>query len=179
MVNDEDGNPRELVGAWADITESKRAEQAALEANIQLQDTKRYLTRLIESSTDAIIATDKDGKVVLFNEGAETLLGYRADEVIGHPSSELYASEEHAKDVLREMRKRGGTVAGFDEHAQDQGRHQHSGADLRLGAVRRARRGGGHGRLRHRPARRASTRRKSSARRTTNWKSALTSAPPS
>ncbi len=80
----------------------------------ELQDTKRYLTRLIESSTDAIVATDKDGKVVLFNEGAETLLGYRAAEVIGRPSSELYASEEHAKDVLREMRKRGGTVAGFD-----------------------------------------------------------------
>ena len=114
VVNDEDGNPRELVGAWADITESKHAEQAALDANIQLQDTKRYLTRLIESSTDAIVATDKDGKVVLFNEGAETLLGHRAADVIGHPSSELYASEEHAKDVLREMRKRGGTVAGFD-----------------------------------------------------------------
>ncbi len=114
MVADEDGNPRELVGAWADISESKRAEQAALEANIELQDTKRYLTRLIESSTDAIIATDKEGKVVLFNEGAETLLGYRADEVIGRPTSELYESEDHAKDVLREMRKRGGTVAGFD-----------------------------------------------------------------
>ena len=55
------------------------AEQAALKANIELQDTKRYLTRLIESSTDAIIATDKEGNVVLFNEGAETLLGYRAE----------------------------------------------------------------------------------------------------
>jgi PAS domain S-box-containing protein len=114
VINDEDGSPRELVGAWADITESKRAEQAALDANSQLQDTKRYLTRLIESSTDAIVATDKDGKVVLFNEGAETLLGHHAADVIGHPSAELYASEEHAKDVLREMRKRGGTVAGFD-----------------------------------------------------------------
>ena len=64
---------------------ASEAEQAALKANIELQDTKRYLTRLIESSTDAIIATDKDGKVVLFNEGAETLLGYRAAEVIGQP----------------------------------------------------------------------------------------------
>jgi PAS domain S-box-containing protein len=98
----------------ADITESKRAEQAALDANIQLQDTKRYLTRLIESSTDAIIATDKEGKVVLFNEGAEALLGYRAAEFIDRPTSDLYESEDHAKDVLREMRKRGGTVAGFD-----------------------------------------------------------------
>ena len=31
VVNDDDGQPLELVGAWADITESKQAEQAALE----------------------------------------------------------------------------------------------------------------------------------------------------
>ena len=114
VVKDADGRPRELVGAWADITESKRTEQAVLEANIELQDTKRYLTRLIESSTDAIIATDKKGNVVLFNEGAESLLGYRAEEVIGRPTSNLYESEDHSKDVLREMRKRGGSVAGFE-----------------------------------------------------------------
>ncbi len=114
VVSDENGHPRELVGAWADITESKRAEQAALSANIELQDTKRYLTRLIESSTDAIIATDKDDKVVLFNEAAETLLGYQIDEMIGKSPADLYASEEQAKEVAREMRKRGGTVAGYD-----------------------------------------------------------------
>jgi adenylate cyclase len=114
VVNDEGGDPGELVGAWADISESKRAEQAALQANIELQDTKRYLTRLIESSTDAIIATDKDDKVVLFNEGAETLLGYRVDEVIGKRPGALYASEEQAQEVAREMRKRGGTVAGYE-----------------------------------------------------------------
>jgi PAS domain S-box-containing protein len=114
VVNDEDGHPRELVGAWADITESKQSEQAALEANTELQDTKRYLTRLIESSTDAIIATDKEGNVVLFNEGAETLLGYRSDEVIGRNATELYSDEERAREVAREMRKRGGTVAGFE-----------------------------------------------------------------
>jgi len=114
VVNDEDGRPLELVGAWADITETKRAEQAAIKANVELQDTKRYLTRLIESSTDAIIATDQEGKVVLFNEGAETLLGYRAEDVIGRNTSDLYETEDTAKDVLREMRKRGGTVAGFE-----------------------------------------------------------------
>ena len=114
VVNDEDGHPCELVGAWADITENKRTEQAALKANTELQDTKRYLTRLIESSTDAIIATDRRGNVVLFNEGAEALLGYRASDVIGRRATDLYGSEEHAKEVAREMRKRGGTVAGFE-----------------------------------------------------------------
>ena len=73
----------ELVGAWADITERKQAEQKAVETNAALQEAKRYLTRLIDSSTDAIISTDMAGHVVFFNEGAETLLRYREEEAIG------------------------------------------------------------------------------------------------
>ena len=114
VIHDEAGRPAELVGAWADITERKRAEQEALKANAELQETKRYLTRLIQSSPDAIISTDREGNVVLFSEGAETMLGYRADEVIGRHVAMLYGSPERANDVLREIRKRGGTVAGFE-----------------------------------------------------------------
>jgi PAS domain S-box-containing protein len=51
-----------------DPLEAKQAEPVALEA-------KQYLTRLIDSSPDAIISTDKDGNVVFFSERAETLLG--------------------------------------------------------------------------------------------------------
>ena len=83
VMHDEAGRPLELVGAWADITERKQAEQKALETNAALQETKRYLTRLIDSSTDAIISTDMEGNVVFFNEGAETLLRYREEEIIG------------------------------------------------------------------------------------------------
>lgn len=108
------GRPLELVGAWADITTRKIAEQAALDANARLQETKRSLSRLIESSPDAIISTDKDGNIVLFNEGAETLLGYRADEIVGQDLARIYGGEAGANEVLREMRKRGGTVSGFD-----------------------------------------------------------------
>src|SRR6516164_8184833 len=114
VIKGENDQPLELVGAWADISQSKNAEQKALKANAELQETKRYLTRLIESSTDAIVATDKQGNIVLFNEGAEILLGYRPEDVIGKPWRQLYDSEDHAKDLLREMRKRGGTVAAFE-----------------------------------------------------------------
>src|SRR6185437_6023751 len=114
VVYDDAGRPLELVGAWADITEHKKAEQLALAANAEIQETKRYLTRLIESSPDAIIATDKQGNIVLFNEGAESLLGYRAEDVIGRPTIDLYDSEERARDILIEMRKRGGTASGYE-----------------------------------------------------------------
>ena len=80
---------RQRVGALE--AERKQAELVALE-------TKRYLTRLIDSSTDAIISTDKEGKVVLFNEGAQALLGYRADEVFGRRVSVLYGGEAGANE---------------------------------------------------------------------------------
>ena len=114
VVYDEAGQPLEFVGAWADITQRKQAEQTALEANLELLETKRSLSRLIESSPDAIISTDQDEKVVLFNEGAEVLLGYRANEIIGQSVTLLYGGEAGANEVMREMRKRGGSISGFD-----------------------------------------------------------------
>jgi PAS domain S-box-containing protein len=111
VVYDDDGHPLELVGAWADITKRKQAEQVAIEA-------KHYLTRLIESSPAAIISTNKEGNVVLFNQGAETLLGYRPEEVSGRPVSVLYGGKVRANDVVREVHKRGGTVSGFESALQ-------------------------------------------------------------
>ena len=111
VIYDDAGRPLELVGAWADITDSKHAQQAAIEA-------QRYLTSLIESSSDAIVSTDKDGKIVRINESAERMFGYRAKEVIGQPATMLYGSEVAAKEVLREMRKRGGTVSALDSVAR-------------------------------------------------------------
>ncbi len=108
-----EGQPA-VLAVLRDTTERKRAEEELLAANVELQETRRYLERLIESSTDAIISTDKEGTVVLFNEGAEFLLGYRAEEVVDRRVSELYESEERAKEVMREMRKRGGTASGFE-----------------------------------------------------------------
>ena len=114
VVYDEAGQPLEFVGAWADITQRKQAEQTGLAPGLHLLETKRSLSRLIESSPDAIISTDQEGNVVLFNEGAEVMLGYRAEEVIGRHVSVLYGGEAGANEVTREMRKRGGTVSGFD-----------------------------------------------------------------
>ena len=108
-----EGQPA-VLAVLRDTTERKRAEEEILAANVELQERRRYLERLIESSTDPIISTDNEGKVVLFNEGAEAMLGYRAEEVVGQRVTILYESEEQAKEVMREMRKRGGTVSAFE-----------------------------------------------------------------
>ena len=46
------------------------------------------------------------------------MFGYRAKEVIGQPVAMLYGSEVAAKEVLREMRKRGGTVSALGSVAR-------------------------------------------------------------
>ena len=42
-----------------------------------------FQTKLIQTSNDGIIANDRLGNIIIFNEGAERVLGYRNDEVIG------------------------------------------------------------------------------------------------
>lgn len=83
-----------------DLTESKQAEEALKEACKELNNTKRHLEAIIKNSPDPVISTDKDGNVVLFNEGAEELLGYRAEDVIGRSVWELYANKEQAQEAL-------------------------------------------------------------------------------
>jgi PAS domain S-box-containing protein len=73
-----------------------------------------HLARLVAASPDAIIGADTDGKVVLFNEGAERMLGYSALEVIGRDAAELYDGPARAQEVARELRKRGGSVAALE-----------------------------------------------------------------
>jgi PAS domain S-box-containing protein len=65
----------------------------------ELRRTRAYLETLIESSPDAIITTDTEGRVALFNKGASRLLGYRPDEVIGRSVVLIYSSLEEARRV--------------------------------------------------------------------------------
>lgn len=58
-------------------------------------ETERYLvTNILDSARGiSIIVTDAAGRVVLFNQGAERLLGYDATEVIGRSTPFLHTAE--------------------------------------------------------------------------------------
>jgi PAS domain S-box-containing protein len=55
-------------------------------------DSKSFLAAAVRSSNDAIIGKTTDGTVVFWNEAAERLYGYRADEMIGRDIAVLIPS---------------------------------------------------------------------------------------
>ncbi|MBN1636470.1 MAG: PAS domain S-box protein [Deltaproteobacteria bacterium] len=52
-----------------------------------LESTNQFLTSLIESSSDAIVATDIHGMVLIFNQAAQSITGYKAEELMHHSIS--------------------------------------------------------------------------------------------
>jgi PAS domain S-box-containing protein len=86
-----------VILAFRDVTAERGLEH-------ELRSTKEFLERLIDSTVDAIIASDLRGQIILFNQGAERLFGYRARDVIGKvPVWELY-EEGGAKQIMRMLR---------------------------------------------------------------------------
>ena len=66
---------------------------------------KKYFQRLLESSSDIIIAVDNSGIVNYYNDGARTSLGYSSEEIIGENCLRIYPSIEEARRVMRAMRE--------------------------------------------------------------------------
>jgi PAS domain S-box-containing protein len=65
--------------------ELKEKETITVNAMQKIEELKNYLESLIESSADAIVATDLENIVTAWNKGAENIFGFTRDEVIGRP----------------------------------------------------------------------------------------------
>lgn len=63
-----------------------------------------YFEKLLESSPDIVVAVDREGSIVFYNDGARQTLGYASDEVRGKPVALLYPSRDEAKRVMHAMR---------------------------------------------------------------------------
>jgi len=71
------GRLQRIVSLRLDITDRKRAEDEVRRGRLLLENI------LDAASNFSFIATDVDGLITIFNEGAERLLGYRAEEMVG------------------------------------------------------------------------------------------------
>jgi PAS domain S-box-containing protein len=66
----------------------------------EIQRMLEFQTKLIQTSNDGIIANDRHGNIIIFNEGAERVLGYRRDEVIG----KIKVAQLYPPGVAQEVR---------------------------------------------------------------------------
>ena len=53
-----------------------------------------YLKRLVESSPDIIIAVDRQGTIIFYNDGARKNLGFAPEDIIGQKVTRVYPSAE-------------------------------------------------------------------------------------
>lgn len=76
-VFDFDGSLLNLTGAIIDLTEQKQTEA-------ELDNLNAYLLGVLSAASEvSIVATDMNGVIRLFNSGAENILGYSRDEMVG------------------------------------------------------------------------------------------------
>lgn len=87
---------RAVAQREATLGESERAKLRAL----------LLLEAVADSSPDAIVAKDNDGRYVLFNKGAETLTGKTAKEVLGRTDEEVFPPEIYGESLRHERQVR-------------------------------------------------------------------------
>ena len=95
-----------VLSAIRDISDRKRIEEelrrvhADLERrkDRQLRDYENRLALAVDSSQDAIIGKSLDGIITHWNKGAESIYGYKPEEVIGKSISML-APKDHSDEI--------------------------------------------------------------------------------
>lgn len=100
-----------VVSTIRNTTERKRVQE-------ELRVSEERFRRLVAEVKDyAIFMLDPEGKVRTWNEGAERIKGYRADEIIGRDYSCFYASEDIERGKPGEQLK----LAAREGRSEDEG----------------------------------------------------------
>ena len=90
------GNLKGTLNVFEDISESEKAEEAS-----------RRLAAIVESSDDAILGKDTNGVIMSWNQSAERLFGYRAQEIIGESVTRLIPPDRYDEEsnILQRIRR--------------------------------------------------------------------------
>jgi diguanylate cyclase (GGDEF)-like protein/PAS domain S-box-containing protein len=108
LIRDPRGRAIEIIGSWQDITERKGIEQA-------LFQEKELAQNVLQSIGDAVITTDAAGQIQYINPIAAQITGWRADQAIGLPLSQVFrtvneVTREMAENLVEKVRSSGKVV---------------------------------------------------------------------
>jgi len=76
-------------------------ERVIQETNKELVKRHELEHNIIQTSMDGIIANDRQGKIIIFNEGAERIYGYTREEAI----SKIHVTELYPEGQARQIKK--------------------------------------------------------------------------
>jgi len=124
-----DGQVEYVIGTGIDrTTEEKRVEE--------LRNSEAKLKGIVSIAADAIITIDEEQRIVIYNQGAEDVFGWRRDEALGKPLDILLpeffrgSHRQHLRDFAT------GTVNA--RRMGERGRRIEAGATDRPGETTRA-----------------------------------------
>lgn len=101
---DSEGNTVGVIEVLLDITEKKRAEDAEkMQRGFYLAE-KSKLATVIESLSDGLFVTDKEGTIISFNNAASRITGYSAAEIVGLSHDKFFSMLSGSTPVI-EMNK--------------------------------------------------------------------------
>jgi len=104
LTRTDDGTVRGLAMVFRDMTPINRVEAE-----------RARLAAIVASSNDAIIGKTLDGRITSWNQAAQDLFGYSADQAIGQPVQMLIPAEREIEEmrILSDLAQ-GRTVPPFD-----------------------------------------------------------------
>ena len=94
---DQQGNVLGYEGINVDQSQRKQMER-------ELKEAHDFLNKIIQSSPNAIMATDPTGKIIIWNPAAEEILGYQAKDVLFKMNIENIYPEGMARKVMKNLR---------------------------------------------------------------------------
>ena len=104
----DDKKPLRVIGTHIDINNRKKAEE-------DLIREKEFSEIIIQTSSAIIVGLDKNHIIKIFNRGAETITGYKKEEVIGKDWFKLFIKTEN----IEELNQTWGEAWGIDSHSYE------------------------------------------------------------
>ena len=82
---------REVLKLNVELEERNRNLRRTLR---EVQELKGYLSSVLESVANGVVVVNTEGKITIFNRAAERMTGYRKEEVLGRPYTEVFGADD-------------------------------------------------------------------------------------
>ncbi|MBW2572345.1 MAG: PAS domain S-box protein [Deltaproteobacteria bacterium] len=96
-ILDESGNVKFIMECVRDVTRVITLEKRSIHM-------RQFLDKIIQSSHNAIVASDMNGHILLMNQAAEDLFGFSMEEAIRSKNAESFYPPGKAKEVMKHLK---------------------------------------------------------------------------